>query len=182
MKKYYLFIALAMVAAMAVSCNNKNTNTDEANAEVVEAAKTILTDDVLATLDELAKPYINGAGKVEADQIIAANLTKEEKLVKPDYLLNPKDVNTMITKSQKIKALAILILERDIRKAYEMSVDEINETLARLMIELNHPIQLENHEKMSVLEKATETYNQYKERGELSLYWQFEFALINEMV
>lgn len=49
MKKYYLFIALAMVAAMTVSCKNNNKKAKEAaeaTAEVVEAAKTILADDV----------------------------------------------------------------------------------------------------------------------------------------
>ena len=184
MKKYYLFIALAMVAAMSVSCKNNNKKAKEAadaTAEVVEAAKTILADDVLATLDEIAKSFIDDAGKVEAHKIIAANLTPEERMVKPDYLLDPKDVNSMVTKSQKLNALAILMMERDIRKAYEMPIDKVDETMTRLMAELNHPNSFENNFKMSIPEKVAETYRQYKERGDLASFWQFSFAFVNEM-
>ena len=183
MKKYYLFIALAMVAAMTVSCKNNNKKAKEAaeaTEEVVEAAKTILADDVLATLDEIAKPFIDDAGKVDVQQIIAANLTEKEKLVKPDYLLDPSEVKTLVTKSQKINALAILLIEYPIRNAYEMPVDDAKEAIARLTADLNHPISVEDRDSMSVSEKVAESYRKCKENGELPYFWQFEFAVQTE--
>ena len=178
MKKYYLFIALAMVAGMTVSC--KNNKKAEADAEVVEAAKTILADDVLATLDEIAKPFIDDAGKVEAQQIIAVNLTDKEKLVKPDYLLDPNEASNFVTKSQKLNALAVLLIERTIREAYGMPVDETEDVIAHLVVDLNFPISFDNMDKMSISERAAETYKQYKERNDLASFWQFQFALVSE--
>ena len=183
MKKYYLFIALAMVAAMTVSCksNKKAKEASEATEEVVEAAKTILADDVLATLDEIAKPFIDDAGKVEAYRIIADNLTPEEKMVKPDYLMDPSEVDNMITKSQKVNALAVLVIERFIRQAYDMPVEKSEAAIAHLVADLDIPnVNNGENNDLSIAEKAAENYRLFKERGDLPLFWQFQFALINE--
>ena len=184
MKKYYLFIALAMVAAMTVSCKNNNKKAKEAaeaTEEVVEAAKTILADDVLATLDEIAKPFIDDAGKVEAYRIIADNLTPEEKMVKPDYLMDPSEVDNMITKSQKVNALAVLVIERFIRQAYDMPVEESEAAIARLVADIDIPnVNNGENQDLSIAKKAAENYRLFKERGDLPLFWQFQFALINE--
>ena len=181
MKKYYLFIALAMVAAMSVSCkSNKKAESNEANEEVVEAAKTVLADDVLATIDEIAKTYFDEAEKVEPAEIIAASLTDKDKLVKPDYLLDPNEANNLVTRSQKINALAILLMEYTIRNAYEMPVEEAKDAIARLTVDLNHPIAIEERDSMSVSEKIAESYRRCKESGELPYFWQFEFAVQNE--
>ena len=183
MKKYYLFIALAMVAAITVSCKSNKTEKEasEATEEVVEAAKTILADDVLATLDEIAKPFINDAGKVEAYRIIADNLTPEEKLVKPDYLMDPSEVDTMMTKSQKVNALAVLVIERFIRQAYDMPVEKSEAAIAHLVADLDIPnVNNGENKDLSIAEKAAENYRLFKERGDLPLFWQFQFALVNE--
>ena len=183
MKKYYLFIALAMVAAMTVSCKNKNvknTASEDADEEVVEAAKTILADDVLAKIDEMAKPYFDSFGKSNFSDIISSHLTEEEKLVKPDYLLDPSEVNNLVTKTQKINALAILIADRTVMKAYEMPVEETTEAIGRLMAEVGAPISVEDPEKKTTSEKISSQYEKCKESGDLPLFWQFHYAMANE--
>ena len=92
----------------SISCkNNKNAENNEATAEVVEAAKTILADDVLATIDEFVQTYVNEAGKIDVAAVISSSLTEEEKLIKPDYLLEAAQANELVTKSQKVNALAV---------------------------------------------------------------------------
>ncbi len=169
-----------MVAVMTVSCKNNNkkaAKTAEANAEVVEAAKTILADDVLATLDELAQSYINESGKFSPAPFISSSLSEEDKLIKPDYLLEPSLVNEMVTKSQKVTALAVLALERHIRLAYGMPTESTDEALAHLTAELNHPVPADNPDNLTPSEKIRRTYLQCKEDGELSYFWQFALAL-----
>ena len=174
MKKYYLFIALAMVAGMTVSC--KNNKKAEADAEVVEAAKTILADDVLATLDEYAQACNEEAGKTSVSETISSALTEEEKLIKPDYLLEADQVNALITKSQKAAAIAILSLERPIRQAYGLSTKETDEAAARLAAELNHPV-FDNDTNQTLSENAKKAYETYKEKGNIAGFWQFNLAL-----
>ncbi len=97
-----------MIAGISISCkNNKNAENNEATAEVVEAAKTILADDVLATIDEFVQTYVNEAGKIDVAAVISSSLTEEEKLIKPDYLLEAAQANELVTKSQKVNALAV---------------------------------------------------------------------------
>ena len=175
MKKYYLFIALAMVAAMTVSC--KNNKKAEAEAEVVEAAKTILADDVLARIDEIGKPFLENSGEYSFASIISSNLTEEEKLVKPDYLLDPAVVNTLTTKNQKIFALGILVTESKIREIYEMPVEEAKEAIGRLYAEIGTSLSIDDPDNKTISEKLSEIYNKCKENGELSLFWQLQFAV-----
>ncbi len=183
MKKTYLFIALAMVAAMTVSCKNNNKKAKEAsdaNAEVVAAAKTILADDVLAKIDEIGKPFFDESGKFNFTTIISSHLTEEEKLVKPDYLLDPSEVNNYVTKTQKVNALAILISDRTLMEAYEMPLEEVNDAIARLVAEVGAPITVEGRDNMTVSEKLDAAYKKCKESGDLAFFWQFNFAMMNE--
>ena len=172
-----------MVAAMTVSCKNNNkkaAKTAEANAEVVEAAKTILADDVLAKIDEIGKPYIDEIGENRFASIISSHMTEEAKLVKPDYLLEPSEINSLVTKTQKVNALAILIADRTMMEAYEMPIEEANEAIARLMAEIGTAFSIENENDKTISEKITERYQKCKESGDLALFWQFHFAMMNE--
>lgn len=183
MKKYYLFIALAIVAAMTVSCKNNNkkaAKTAEANAEVVEAAKKILADDVLAKIDELAQSFADEAGKFAPEDIISSALTEEEKLIKPDYLLEASQANEMVTRSQKLNAFAILLIEHHIRVAYGMPTEETDEVLARLVADVNDPVSFDDEMSLTPAEKAKMAYKAHKERGDIASYWQFVLALQTE--
>ena len=178
MKKYYLFIALAIIAAMTVSCkSNKKAENKEADAEVVDAAKTILTDDVLATLDEIAKPILESSGSAAPESIIASALTEEEKLIKPDYLLEASQANEMVTKSQKLNALAILFVERPIRIAYGMPTEETDKVIAHLAAEVNDPISFDDEMNLTPAEKTKMAYEFHKEKGDIKDFWQYVFAI-----
>ena len=167
-----------MVAAMSVSCkNNKKTENNEATEEVVEAAKTILADDVLAKIDEIGKTFFDEIGKNSFTSIISSHLTEEEKLVKPDYLLNPAVANNLVTKTQKVNALAILVADKIVLKVYEMPVEETDEAIARLMAEVGAPIAIDNPENKTASEKVSEGYKKCKESGDLALFWQFIFGI-----
>ncbi len=185
MKKTYLFIALAMVAAMSVSCKNNNKKAKEvakATEEVVEAAKTILADDVLATLDKLAESFKNEENIVDVPAIISSSLTEQEKLVKPDYLLDPAQASEMVTKSQKINALAVLNTERPIRKAFGMPVDKVDEVIARLAADINFNISLkEDQDNRPLSERYSNFYNSCVENGDVASFWQCAFAIQNEL-
>ena len=185
MKKYYLFIALAMVAAMTVSCKNNNkkaAKTAEANAEVVEAAKTILADDVLAAIDEFATIYTDENNNYDVPSFIASYLSEQEKMIKPDYLLDPEQTSNLVTKSQKIGALAILCAEKQIRLAYGMPVEKLEEASARLAAELNHPIPLGELKDLKPSEGIIRFYELCKESGDIAYFWQLNTAFMTEFL
>ena len=180
MKKYCLFIALAMVAGMTVSC--KNNKKAEADAEVVEVTKTILADDVLATIDELAKTYSNESNNFDVPEFITSYLSEEEKMIRPDYLLDPAKTSELITKSQKVAALAILCSEKPIRSAYGMPVEDSEEAIARLVAELNHPLSVDELKDLKPSEGIRRFYESSKESGELAYFWQLNSAFMTEFL
>ena len=168
-----------MVAAMTVSCKNnkKAEKATNATAEVVETAKIILADDVVATLDEIAKPILESSGSAAPESIIASALTEEEKLIKPDYLLEASQANEMVTKSQKLNALAILFVERPIRIAYGMPTEETDKVIAHLAAEVNDPISFDDEMNLTPAEKTKMAYEAHKERGDIADFWQYNFAI-----
>ena len=172
-----------MVAVMTVSCKNNNKKAKEAadaTAEVVEAAKTILADDVLAKIDGIAQSFVDESGKFNAEAVICSALTEEEKLIKPDYLLEAPQANELVTKTQKMNALAILLMERPIRITYGMPTEEIDEVIARFAAETN-VIVFDEEKNLTPAEKTKRAYEMYKERGDVAVFWQFFLAIQTEV-
>lgn len=182
--KKFLFIALAMVAAMTVSCknNNKRIENNDATEKVVEAAKTILTDDVLATIDEYGQIYLDECGNYDIQKFITSHLTDEEKMVKPDYLLDPAQTSGLVTKSQKFAALAILSAEGTIREAYGMPVEKLVEAKVHLALDLNYPVNTDELKDWKTSDKIRRLYEVCKERGELVYFWQLNSAFMTEFL
>ena len=180
MKKSFLLISLVLVAALTISCKNtKNAGNNEESfdAAALEAAKVELADDVLNTLENLAAGYIDAADKMHFDNLLTDNLTEKEKMVTPDYLLDPSVASNMLTRLQKTNALAILVTEYPVRIAYGMPVDPSKEAIAKLVVDLNHPINLEGETSGApIAERTKQLYESCKERGELNYFWQFAFA------
>ena len=179
--KNFTFLALALCAILAVSCNNKTTKKDKAEMtkEVVETTKTAITEDVMATIDELAKVFQTSDPDVFKN--LNKNLTEDEKLVKPDFLLNPQETKDLNTKDQKITALAILIIDSQIAKAYNMPTNEYSQAIVRLAAELNHPI-TDEAKSMPMKERILNIYNKCKEVGELPYFWKLMYMSQNEIL
>lgn len=183
MKKSYLLIALAVVAAMTVSCKNSNSKKSEKQGEtkdIVAVAKVILADDVLATIDQLAETYITSAEPGDILSQVVSDLNDKEKLLKPDYLLDPAETYNLLTRKQKINALGTMLPERIVREAYDLPMDEFKAAAARLMADVNFPISMDMvNKEIPFSERVKKAYEVCKERGDLSYFWQFEFAVIN---
>lgn len=177
-----LFVILAAFLLTVTSCGNRNAgnNSDETSSASVEAQKCAIADSILVLFDSYAKEY----GDIpQSEMAVDFKLSDKEKLVKPTYLLDPEIASTMVTKQQKINALAILLVETQVRKAYDLPTDKSSEAIIKLSTELNTPIDLEDAMNFDIpaSEKARTIYQTCKERGDLSYFWRFNFALVTEM-
>jgi len=178
MKHTLSLIALvAICSATMVSC--KNTKTTEPTPEEIEAQKAALADSVLAQIDALADTYIDYS--VNGFDFSTIRLDEAEKLIKPDYLLDPSEAYSFVTKTQKVNALAIYCVELFIRYMYDMPVDEAKGAIAKLAAELNHPIEFNKAQDMTRTERIKKEYEACKEKGDLAYFWQFHSAIVCEM-
>jgi len=179
MKKSYILIALAMVVALTmVSCKN-NKKVKEPSQEEVQEMKQALADSVLAYIDTCAEKLCDANSK--SFRIKTMELTEKEKMVKPDYLLDPSVANTLVTKKQKVNALAIYSIELLVRKIYDMPQEETKEVIAKLAVEVNHPTDVDFFmSDIPTSEKFKREYEICKERGDVAYFWQFQYALLVE--
>jgi len=182
MKSTYILIALAMVAALSmVSCknNNKNAQSQDPTQEEVQTMKQALADSVLADIDAFAEAYNSAAANSFSFRNL--ELTESEKLAKPDYLLDPSVANNLVTKAQKVNALAFYCIDLGVRILYDMPTDETTEAIAKLAMEVNFPMDIDNlQEKTSLGDRMRIAYDQCKENGDVALFWAFQEAFIIE--
>lgn len=180
MRKSYILIALAMVATLTmVSCKNVK-KVKEPTQEEVQEMKQALADTVLAYIDICTEKLCDATSK--SFNIQKMELTANEKSVKPDYLLDPSVANTLVTKKQKVNALAIYAIELLVRKIYDMPQEEANTTIAKLAVEVDHPTDIDFFmSDTPTSEKLRREYEICKERGDLNYFWQFQSAIITEI-
>jgi len=180
MKRTLTLIAcVAICCAMTVSCKNGKKSQEPTQEEVL-AAKQALADSVLAEIDAVINDYFEASAN--SIDFGLMSLTEAEKLVKPDYLLDPKEANNFVAKSQKASALGIYIVDYSIRRMYDMPMEETKEAIAKLAAELNHPLDENDFSNfdMTVSEKIKKEYAECKERGDMAYFWQFHNAAVIE--
>jgi len=161
---------------MILSCKGNKAN--ELSSEEIEFQKEALTDSLLNLIDGFLDEYVSASDN--SFRLSDFQLTETEKMVKPDFLLDPSAANTLLTRSQKVNALAIYAIEFGIRQIYGMPLDETKAVIAKLSADVS-PIDLSQFtEPMSRSEKIRKEYDACKERDELSFFWQFQNAAIVE--
>jgi len=175
MKHTLSLIALvAICCAMMASC--KNNKQSEPTPEEIQAQKVALADSVLVKIDAINEDFL----KASEESFIIGDfiLTKEEKMAKPDYLLDLSFASTLLTKSPKVNALGIYLVDLLVRKAYDMPLEETKEVMTKLAVELNLTVNTDFE--MPVSEKIKQEYEACRERGDLTYFWQFQHAIVVE--
>jgi len=145
----------------------------------VEERKSALASSVLAQIDSLYLLYQKALS--QSFDISEFGLTETEKLVKPEYLLKLSVSNDFVTRSQKINAMAIYVMESSIKQIYDMPLEDTKQTIAKLAAELDHADDIEYlWSDATVSEKLEREYEVCKERGDLAYFWQFQYAFFVE--
>jgi len=176
MNKYVILSIASIMACAAIACNNQSKKASQGNTkELVEFEKVSLSEEALMTIDKIGQAYLDSASS-EFPLIIT--LTDEEKALKPDYLMDPSSIDTLITKSQKVNALAYLCVERIVREIYDMPLDEANAAIAKLLMDLGYSVDKEDIKTNPLLsEEVRKQYDIAKKKNELSYFWQFQCAV-----
>ena len=180
MKKTFLIIAFTACALVAASCgNNKSSKTEQNKTdEEITEAKIELAEDVLATLDSLEQKCVEaGADFEDVIGIITSALTDKQKMVKPDYLMDPARTLDLLSLRQKVNALAILLTERPLREAYEMPLEEVDAAIARLYVEVGSPVPANMCKDLPVSDIVKLAYKICKANNELCYFWMFDNAV-----
>lgn len=142
MKKITVII-LALALALAPSCKNqknKKVVKEVEKTEISEKEKN-LTEELKANLKNLAESakQLKTIAFIQKKSDGSFTLTEDEKLVKPDYLVNPAVVDELVTLSQKYRCWTMLGVDKMVCELYDMPVTEYESAIARLIADLNDP-------------------------------------------
>lgn len=142
MKKITVII-LALTLALAPSCKNqknKKVVKEVEKTEISEKEKN-LTEELKANLKNLAESakQLKTIAFIQKKSDGSFTLTEDEKLVKPDYLVDPAVVDELVTLSQKYRCWTMLGVDKMVCELYDMPVTEYESAIARLIADLNDP-------------------------------------------
>ncbi len=173
MKKLSIF-AVALAAMTFTACGGKkNANTEEETKvktfeqEQVEASIKMHIDSLAASLGELKQLPIMTEGE---DGI---QLTKEEKQVKPDYLLDPAVAENATTLAEKYRMLSALTVDKKVAELYEMpAIEDFDKAITKLASEINDPSFKVLDTPNTIYETTQALYNAMEENGRINFFWQ----------
>jgi len=134
-----LAIAILVLPSCKCTSSNKAESTEATSAEI-STKEQMITEELKVNLQSLIestkqmKPVLifkNVNGSLQ--------LVEKEKMVKPDYLIDPASVNNLVNLSQKYRAVAMLSIDKKVAQLYDMPVDEIDAALAKIAVDINDP-------------------------------------------
>jgi hypothetical protein len=181
MKKSSIFaVAFAAVLFAACSGNKSAQNTADADSvktfeqSQIEAGIKMHVDSIASALGKLQQPNFV---KEEGNTI---SLTKEEKQVKPDYLLPASAAEEATTLTEKYRMLSALTVDKAIAKLYEMPVEDYDKAISKLAADIDDPSfkVLENNN--DIFKTTTALYDAMNENGRINFFWQLAAASLVE--
>ncbi len=177
-------LAIAFVAIAFAACGGKKSQatTEETDSlksfeqQQIEASIKMHIDSISAELGKLPQlPFLqedNGGLK----------LTKEEKQVKPDYLLNASVADEATTLAEKYRVLSALNVDKKIAALYEMPVEDYDKAIAKLAADINDPSFKTIEENSQIYEATTGLYEAMEKNGRINYFWQIAASALVEQL
>ena len=183
MKKLSI-LAIAFAAIMFAACGGKKSaQTEEAADSVksfeqqqIEASIKMHMDSIASELGKLKNlPFLN-EGK---DGI---TLTKEEKQVKPDYLLAASVADEATTLTEKYRIMSALSVDKKIATLYEMPTEDYEKAINKLAADINDPSFKAIEDANTIFETTSTLYDEMEKNGRINYFWQLAASALVEQL
>ena len=181
-------IVLACAVVALPSCKNqgkkKAAKAEGAKTEQVSKAEQLVTEDLKINFQAL----VESVGKMKKAPFLKSGstieLTDKEKMVKPDYLIDPAVANGLVTLTQKYRVAAMLSADKMLAKLYGMPSDAIDGAIRKLVIDINDPavkVYAESYEKAEdETALLTKLMNDEYDAGRTNYFWELSSAYLVE--
>jgi len=134
----------------------------------------------IAELDEIAGRYVDAATRISPFEAIS--MTDEEKMAKPDFLLDISAVDTLASDEQKINSLGFLLADYGVRTLFEMPTEEYRDVIKDLAREADYTVReyVARRRDYVLSDIFREHYEEYKVGYGVAVFWMIQSALLNE--
>ncbi|MBO7569450.1 MAG: hypothetical protein J6T11_03775, partial [Bacteroidaceae bacterium] len=109
-------------------------------------------------------------------------LTDQEKQVKPDYLLGAAVAENAATLAEKYRMISALSVDKNIAAMYDMSTDEYQTAIAKLVADINDPSFKDIEDTTSIFKTGEKLYTAMEQNGRINYYWQLVAASLVEEI
>ena len=175
---------LALAAIVFAACGgNKSANveaeTDTLKSfeqEQIEASIKMHFDSIAAEFSKMEQP------KFVKETKDGISLTKEEKQVKPNYLLAPAVADEATTLAEKYRIISALSVDKRIANLYEMPVEDYEKAITKLAADIDDPSFKVIDNAGSLFETSSELYNAMDQNGRINYFWQIASAALVEQL
>ena len=175
---------LALAAIVFAACGgNKSANveaeTDTLKSfeqEQIEASIKMHFDSIAAEFSKMEQP------KFVKETKDGITLTKEEKQVKPDYLLAPAVADEATTLAEKYRIISALSVDKRIANLYEMPVEDYEKAITKLAADIDDPSFKVIDNAGSLFETSSELYDAMNQNGRINYFWQIASAALVEQL
>ncbi len=188
MKKILSFVCIAAVSFAMIACGgNKKAKQAAAAPEAQKSQAEIQQEEYIKMqIDSLAAEMLRlkplDFVKTTNDGTIV--LSDKEKQVKPDYLVSASAINDLQTLSQKYRAAALIYVDKEVAKLYEMTnlTSDYDKALTKLYLDINDPSLKEIFQTDNTAEAMNNFYATCKENGRLHFFWDVCAAAVVEHI
>ena len=176
-------LAIAFAAIAFAACGGKKAQAvEDADSlksfeqQQIEASIKMHFDSIAADLGKLKQlPFLQeGENGVQ--------LTKEEKQVKPDYLLAPAVADEAATLAEKYRILSALNVDRKIASMYELPTEDFDKAISKLVADIDDPSFKVIDNANTLYETTTTLYDAMNENGRINNFWQLASAALVEQL
>ena len=183
MKKLSI-LAAAFAAIVFAACGNKTAqNAESADSvvksfeqEQIEASIKMHVDSIAVEFSKIGQPSFVKATK---DGI---QITKEAKLVKPDYLLAANVADEAATLAEKYRVLSALSVDKKVAELYEMPTEDYEKAIVKLAADINDPSFKVIDDAGSIFETTSTLYDEMEKNGRINYFWQIAAAALVEQL
>ena len=182
MKKFSI-LAIAFAAVAFAACGGQKS---AGNAEDNDSLKSFEQQQIEASIKMHMDSIAQEIGKLQHPGFIKENadgsisLSKEEKQVKPDYLLPASAAEEATTLAEKYRMLSALTVDSKIAKLYEMPTEDYDKAIAKLIADVSDPSFKEIPDGQTIFETTNSLYDAMEKNGRINYFWQLAAASMVE--
>ena len=176
-------LAIAFAAIAFAACGGKKTQ----EATEVDSVKSFEQQQIEASIKMHFDSIATEFSKIKQPNFVQENnggitLSKQEKQVKPDYLLAPATADNATTLAEKYRAMSALAVDKKIASLYEMAVEDYDKAITKLAAEINDPSLKVVEDNNNIFETSSTLYNEMDKNGRINYFWQIASAALVEQL
>ena len=183
MKKLSI-LAIAFAAIAFAACGGKKSAQAD---EAVDSVKSFEQQQIEASIKMHMDSIASELGKLKTLPFLqegkdGISLTKQEKQVKPDYLLDANVADEATTLTEKYRVLSALSVDKKIAALYEMPTEDYEKAVTKLASDINDPSFKAIEDANTIFETTTTLYDEMEKNGRINYFWQLASAALVEQL